>query len=113
MEQHILRIRQLSSDLMERLDECGFEEIDAYMKERTTLFEEMVLLQAELPFRDELALEARRVLEMDRRIVERMRVVQIQLGAEVDKLQSGKKSKSVYESPNNHSQESYFFDSKR
>jgi hypothetical protein len=113
MEQHILRIRQLSSDLMERLDECGFEEIDAYMKERTSLFEEMVLLQGEMPFRGEHAIEAGRVLEMDRRIVERMRVVQIQLGAEADKLQSGKKSKSVYESPKNYSLESYFFDSKR
>jgi hypothetical protein len=112
MEHHILQLRNLSSDLIERLAECRFEEIEAYMGARNMIFEEMAQLVVDRTVNERLTAEVKLVLEMDHKISTRMQQLYSELGVELDKIQSGKRSKTIYDNLNNDPGESYFFDSK-
>jgi hypothetical protein len=113
MEQQILQLRNLSSDLIERLAECRFEEIEAYMDARNKIFEEMAHLNVDRAVNDQLTAEVKLFLAMDHKILTRMQQMYSELGAELHKIQSGKKNKSTYDNFNHGPEESYFFDSKK
>jgi hypothetical protein len=112
MERQISRLRELSSDLLARLDQSGFDDIEAFMEQRNAVFSEMIATRTQQGVDLEAAAEVRNLLEMDRVIMERMQTIHRQLGEEIQKIQAGKKSKSLYEKYNA-TYEGDFFDSKR
>ncbi|RCW44808.1 hypothetical protein [Paenibacillus prosopidis] len=112
METLLLRLIQLSSKLIERIDSCKLEDIEVYMQERDIVFAE---LQQLIPAPDQVAafrFEISRITEMDTIITGRMTVLRNEANHEIDKINRGKRSKSMYESAS-YVDDSLFFDTKR
>lgn len=112
METLLNKLNQLSSNLIERLDSCEMEELVLYMEERDNLFAK---LQETPPDREQVTTFrplVEIILKQDVVIMGRMMVLRNNANLEIEKINIGKRSKSMYDS-NSYGDESMFFDTKR
>lgn len=112
METLIQRLIQLSSELVQRMNECELEEIEAYMEARDIIFAE---LQQNVPAAEEIVAlrnQVERILEMDTVITGRMTVLLTEANREISKINKGRRTKSIYET-GFYGDDSVFFDTKR
>lgn len=112
MEALLNKLIQLSSNLVGQIGSCELEELDVYMEEREKLFDE---LHQFTPGSDQVA-AYRPLVELiekqDAVITGRMTVLRNEANHEIDKINRGKRSKSMYES-SSFGDDSLFFDTKR
>lgn len=111
MAQPIKRLLELSSELSESLETCGFEDIETYMERRNALFAELQRPDAP-PFNEDEKESLRRLAVLDEAIVGRMRWLHRQIGSEIQRIQIGKKSRMMYDG-DAPVYDGVFFDSRR
>lgn len=112
MEMLMQRLIQQSSKLNERIYICELEDIEVYMQERDVIFAELQQLN---PSPDQVAALrplVLRIAELDTVITGRMTELRNEASQEIDKINRGKRSKSMYES-GSYGADSLFFDTKR
>ena len=112
MEALLKQLIHLSSSLMERLSGCGIEDIETYKQERDLIFAELQQLNPSPDQAAALRPQVLRIAEMDTVITGRMTELRDEAKREMDKINRGKRSKSMYES-GSYGDESLFFDTKR
>lgn len=112
MEALLKQLTQLSSNLIERLDSCELEDIEIYMQERDVIFADLQRIaqphEQVTAFRPHIL----RIAELDTVITGRMTELRDEANDEINKINRGKRSKSIYESTS-YGDDSLFFDTKR
>jgi len=102
----------LSSDFLERIEQCDLDDFEAYMGERDQLFADLQKLQPDrtqaATYRPLIDL----ITQQDAVIVGRMTAMRNEASEEIENLSRGKRSKVVYDS-GPYSEDSRFFDRKR
>lgn len=112
MEALLKQLNQLSSDLIAQMESCELEDMEIYMQQRDIIFAK---LQSFNPSPDQAAAFRPQVLhiaELDTVITGRMTELRKEATKEIDKINRGKRSKSMYES-GSYGADSLFFDTKR
>lgn len=112
MEAILSSINQLSANLVAELEQSDLKTIEAYMEQRDRLFVE---LQEHVPTPEEkrqLQPLVKQLQKQDALILQRLAHLRNEAKQELNKLNLGKRSKSMYESAS-YSDDSLFFDTKR
>ncbi|WP_141506454.1 hypothetical protein [Paenibacillus luteus] len=112
METLLNKLNQLSYNLIERLGNCEMEELVLYMEERDELFAK---LQQTTPDRTQVSAFrplVELILKQDVVIMGRMMELRNNANQEIEKINIGKRSKSMYDT-GSYGDESMFFDTKR
>jgi hypothetical protein len=112
MELLLQRLIQLSSDLIKQLEKCKLEDIEAYMEERNLLFADLQQLSLTPDQAVGFHLLGEQIQKQDSVIIGRMTELRVEADQEIDKLNKGKRSKSMYESAS-YGDDSLFFDKKK
>ena len=112
MEALLKQLNQLSSDLVGRIASCELEDMDAYMEERDLLFAELQQLASGSLHTSETRSLVEHIQQQDSIITGRMLELRGEANAEIDKLNKGKRTRSMYDS-GAYGDDSLFFDTKR
>ncbi|MCM3628116.1 hypothetical protein M3194_12140 [Paenibacillus glycanilyticus] len=112
MEALLQRLIQLSSNLVERLDNADLEQFDEYMRQREELFKELEQMELPMEQMTVLRLEADRLISMESVIVARMVTLRDEARQQWEKIQQGRRSQARYDSAYGGG-DSLFFDAKR
>ncbi|MCR2806727.1 flagellar protein FliT [Paenibacillus soyae] len=113
MEMLLNQLNQLSTRLIERLPYCTLEEMDEYMMSRDSIFEE---LQQQKPTPHEVSKYkelVQHLLGQDALIIERMMKLRDEAQKDISQVNTGKRSKSLYDNDSYGGDDSRFFDAKR
>lgn len=86
--------------------------MDAYMEEREAVFSKLQQLAPKRPPSAEARLLLEQIRQQDHVIIGRMTVLRDQANAEIDRINKGKRTRSVYEA-DTYNADSLFFDAKR
>lgn len=112
MLQPLQRLDQLSSELVQQLENCEMEQFDIWMEKRQCIFDELMKHTSLHSLTDQERLLAGRIQEMDKLIVARMKQLSDEARLELDKLNRAKRSKSMYDTVS-YGDDSLFFDRKQ
>lgn len=112
MEALLQRLIQLSSNLVERLDNADLEQFDEYMRQREELFKELEQMEAPMEKMAVLRLEADKIISSESVIIARMISLRDEAKQQWDKIQQGRRSQAKYDSAYGGA-DSLFFDAKR
>jgi hypothetical protein len=112
MEALLQRLIQLSSNLVERLDNADLEQFDEYMRQREELFKELEQMEAPVEKLAVLRLEADKIISSESVIIARMVILRDEARQQWDKIQQGRRSQAKYDSAYGGG-DSLFFDAKR
>ncbi|CAM3349843.1 hypothetical protein PALU110988_17915 [Paenibacillus lupini] len=112
MEALLQRLIQLSSNLVERLDNADLEQFDEYMRQREELFKELEQMEAPVEKLAVLRLEADKIISIESVIIARMVTLRDEARQQWDKIQQGRRSQAKYDSAYGGG-DSLFFDAKR
>ncbi|GLX70894.1 hypothetical protein [Paenibacillus glycanilyticus] len=112
MEALLQRLIQLSSNLVERLDNADLEQIDNYMQQREELFRELEQLVVPAEQMAVLRQEADRLISIESVIVARMVTLRDEAKQQWEKIQQGRRSQARYDSAYGGG-DSLFFDARR
>jgi hypothetical protein len=112
MEALLQRLIQLSSNLVERLDNADLEQFDEYMRQREELFKELEQMEAPVEKMAVLRLEADKIISSESVIIARMVTLRDEARQQWDKIQQGRRSQAKYDSAYGGG-DSLFFDAKR
>ncbi|MGO4110614.1 hypothetical protein [Paenibacillus sp. YAF4_2] len=112
MEALLQRLIQLSSNLVERLDNADLEQFDEYMRQREELFKELEHMEAPVEQLAVLRLEADKIISSESVIIARMISLRDEAKQQWEKIQQGRRSQAKYDSAYGGG-DSLFFDAKR
>jgi hypothetical protein len=112
METLMLRLIQLSAELVGKIDSCELEDMEEYMKERDQIFAELQQCTPTVEQAAALRPLTQRILESDTVITGRMTELYNEASDEIDKINKGKRSKTMYQSAYA-GEDSLFFDTKQ
>ncbi|WP_168123420.1 hypothetical protein [Paenibacillus sp. HB172176] len=112
MEAQLNKLIQLSSNLIEKMESSDLQSIEEYMTQRDKLFADLQQLPVERYEADALQPLIERITKQDSVIIRTMAALKHAAFVEIEKINRGKRSKSVYES-SSYGDDSLFFDRRR
>lgn len=112
MDKHWQALEQLTKELVSRIGEASFEEIEAYMERRNQLFSYLQRQQLSDTERRAYNSVAIRIDQDTNKIIKRMLELKAVSVAQLNKMASGKKQQQAYY-PEPQEYDSVFFDKKR
>jgi predicted AAA+ superfamily ATPase len=111
MDKLIPELQGLTNNILERLYEADFEELEAFVEERQRLVDDMIRQISFQSANDSQKLEITRILEQDSEIMARMNALRLEAQDWLQKRNQAKAQRNAYEA--GYTPDSFLMDRKK
>jgi cytoplasmic iron level regulating protein YaaA (DUF328/UPF0246 family) len=111
MDDLVLKLKQLTDQLVETLDNATYEEIDEFVQQREEIMTEFQTRKFSSSELDNNRETMKQILQHDQIILERMKALKDEATQSINKISSGKAQKNAYDKF--YSMDGVYFDKKK
>ncbi|MEK4061147.1 MULTISPECIES: flagellar protein FliT [Paenibacillus] len=111
MDELIAQLQLLTKDILERLNDADYEELEVFVEERQQLIDDMTRQLSSNPARESQKVEIERILHHDPDITARMNVLRLEAQDWLQKRNQAKAQRNAYEA--GYTPDSFLMDRKK
>ncbi|WP_342480736.1 flagellar protein FliT [Paenibacillus sp. FSL L8-0340] len=111
MDELIAQLQLLTKDILKRLNDADYEELEVFVEERQLLIDDMTRQLSSNPARESQKVEIARIVEHDAEIMARMNALRLEAQDWLQKRNQAKQQRNAYEA--GYTPDSFLMDRKK